>query len=241
MTKRSRDERVLSQKRHSLIMFLSMFYITVFLAAAILAHKLVYFGHYMTSVSTFVLPLSFVLSDIIAEVYGYAYARQLIWSSLFCEVAFALIMLVAVNIDSPSLIKTSDAYHEIFGSFIRISIGNVIAMLTATFINVYLLTKWKMALNGKLFWLRSLGSSSIGEFVFTFICVIISFYGVVDTAKIPQLILTSFIFKIIFNPIAVVPANIYANWLKRTEDNDHYDLKTNFNPFNLSISDQRDG
>lgn len=212
------------------IMPMSMFYLVFFLSSAILAHKLVYFGHYMTSVSTFVLPFTFVLSDVIAEVYGYSLSRQLIWSALVSEFLFAIIMLIAVNIHSPNVLSNSDAYKVVFSSFMRIFIGNVVAMVSSNFLNIYVITKSKILLRGGFFWLRSLGASIVGEFIFTFVCVIIAFAGVVKISEIPGLIVTSFLFKVIFNPLAVVPASYLVSCLKRKEGVDIYDTDTDFNP-----------
>jgi len=224
------------KSQYKFLGFLSMLYLVFFLSAAILAHKLVYFGHYMTSVSTFVLPFSFVLVDIIAEVYGYAVARKLIWSALVCEFVFATIMLLAVHLNSPGVLNNTDAYKEVFGTFMRIFIGNFIAMVGASFFNIYILVKWKFLLKGRYFWLRSLGSSGVGEFIFTFTCVLIAFVGVVPAASIPQLVVTSFLFKAIFNPIIVFPAAIFMNFLKKREGVDVYEYNINFSPFKLSSS-----
>jgi len=221
------------QTQYKFLNFLSLLYFVFFLTAAILAHKLVYFGHYMTSVSTFVLPFTFVLADVIAEVYGYAEARKLIWSALVCEFIFAVIMFIAVHIHSPSVLDNTDAYKEVFGTFMRIFIGNFIAMVSATFLNIYFLVKWKILMQGKYFWLRSLGSSIIGEFIFTFTCVLIAFIGVIPVSKIPQLIITSFLFKTIFNPLAVIPATILMIYLKKKEKIKAYEYSMNFNPFKL--------
>ncbi len=215
------------------ILFLSMFYLVFFLSSAILAHKLVYFGKYMTSVSTFVLPFTFALSDVIAEVYGYALSRQLIWSALLSEFLFAIIMLIAVSIHSPHVLSNSDAYKAIFSTFTRIFIGNVIAMLSSIFLNIYAITKSKILLKGRFFWLRSLGASFVGEFIFTLVCVIIAFAGVIPTSDMPQLILTSFLFKVIFNPLAVIPASYLVPYLKKKENMDFYDTETNFNPIKI--------
>lgn len=188
----------------------------------------------MTSISTFVLPFTFVLLDVIAEVYGYNVTRKLIWSALICEFIFAVIMLIAVHIHSPSIMDNADAYKEAFGKFMRIFIGNFVAMVCATFFNVYCLIKWKFLLNGRYFWLRSMGSSAIGEFIFTLTCVLIAFLGVIPLASIPQLIITSFLFKVIFNPLAVIPATISMGYLKKKEEIDTYEYGINFNPFQLA-------
>lgn len=224
---------------------LSMMYLVFFLSAAILAHKLVYFANYMTSVSTFILPFTFVLADVIAEVYGYRAARNIIWSALLCEFIFAMIMYIAVQIHSPSILDNTDAYKEVFGTFLRIFIGNFTAMILATFLNIYFLLKWKFLLKGKYFWLRSLFSSAIGEFTFTVTCVIIAFLGVIPTYSIPQLILTSFLFKCIFNPIAVMPATLLMTYIKARENIGTETDSIDFNPFkrnnlgDLKMNDHR--
>lgn len=221
-------------KHYKFTIILSMFYLIFFLSSAILAHKLVYIGKYMTSVSTFVLPFTFFLADVITEVYGYAFARKLIWSALASELLFSIIILIAVNIDSSALLRNGSAYHEVFGSFMRIFIGNAIAMISSVFINIYAVSKWKILLKGKYFWMRSLSASIIGEFIFTFTCVLIAFVGVIPLSKLPQLIFTSFLFKVFFNVTAIGPATILASYLKRTEKIDIYDLNVNFNPFKMN-------
>lgn len=223
------------------ILFLSMFYLVFFLSSAILAHKLVYFGKYMTSVSTFVLPFTFVLSDVIAEVYGYSLSRQLIWAALISEFLFAMIMLIAVSIHSPHVLSNSDAYKTVFSSFTRIFIGNVLAMVSSIFLNIYAITKSKILLKGRFFWLRSLGASIVGEFIFTFVCVIVAFAGVIPVADMPQLILTSFLFKVIFNPLAIIPASYLVPYLKKKENIDFYDYETNFNPIKMGTTKNNTG
>src|SRR4029079_1592251 len=99
------------------------------------------------------------------------------------------------------------------------------------FFNIYFLSKWKMLVKGKYFWLRSLGSSAIGESVYTLFVVSLLNFGMVSFKGFINILCISYAFKLAFDTIAVIPASFLANFLKKTEGVDVYDFAQNFIPF----------
>ena len=120
------------------------------------------------------------------------------------------------------MVQKNQAGHYIFGVF------------AGGFVNTYLLTKWKILARGKFFWLRSIGSSSTGQFVFTVVTLLFDMLHVLPLQKIIQLICLSFTLKIVITFFAAWPSTILVIFLQKTESIDVYDYNTDFNPFNLA-------
>ena len=210
---------------------LTMLYCTIALSSIVMTHKLLPIGHVLvTSVSTFIVPITYVLSDVIAAVYGYRIARKMIWTFLLCEFVFALICDSLLLLPTVSPIDTAIAYQIVVGPFMRIFLGSFIGVLLGSLINIYLITKWKILVKGRYFWLRSVGSSTIGELVFTVLSIEVIFFHQIPENTILQLMLTSYAFKVIFSIIVVFPATILVYFLKNKENIDLVGGSLNANP-----------
>jgi uncharacterized integral membrane protein (TIGR00697 family) len=208
------------------------------LAAAILVGKEVIIEKNIIAVASIpILPLTFFCSDVITEVYGYKLSRQIIWAGICCELIFAIICAELSKLPSPSYWQYSFAYNEVLGKLPRIFLAGFIGRVCGLFSNIYIISKWKILLKGKSFWLRSLGSSAVGEAVFTILSVLIIFTGTLSFPKIFSIIILAYFYKLIFSPLAIIPATICANFLKKSESVDVYDSSTNFNPFKIALTD----
>lgn len=214
-----------------------MLYMTIKLITVILIYKIVLIGPFSATASTFIMPFWFFLGDIIAEVYGYKISRHVIWMAMLCQFLFAFTCYALIQLQSPPMWLYQSAYEQILGKLPRVALASFLAIVLGAFINVYILTKWKILLKGKYFWLRSLGASTIGETVFTLIAYLTEFLGVVPFSKILQLMSISFAVKLIFGPLLVIPASIIAKIVKKVEGVDCYDFSTDFNPFKMGLSD----
>jgi uncharacterized integral membrane protein (TIGR00697 family) len=198
-------------------MFLGMLYITVKISTLILIYKLIHIGPYIASASTLIMPIWFMLGDIIAEVYGYTIAKNMIWMALVCQCLFAVICTGMIHVDN-TLVQAGfnhqEAYMDILGSLPRVTFASCVAILAGAFLNAFAVSRWKILLKGRYFWLRSLGASAVGEFVFTFIAYFAEFFGKVPTTGVIKLMLISYGMKLILNPILVIPASFVAFLLK---------------------------
>src|SRR3989339_631711 len=216
---------------------LSMFYTTVLLLSVLLDYKFIEVGPFFASAATFVISLTFFLNDVIAEVYGYQRARYIIWASLLCLILFSSLGFFLNKIPTPVEYQVyGESYHTVFSLLFRASIANSIAILLGSFVNIYIVSIWKILVKGKYFWLRCLGSSIVGEAIYTITVVCLINLGVVPFAKLIQILIVSYGFKLVFNFIAVIPSSILAEFLKKKENIDAYDYGLDYSPFKFDIN-----
>lgn len=206
-------------------------FVTLSILTIVLLYKIISFDRWIISAATFIVPFWYTLSDLIAEVYGYKVARKALWTLFLCNFIFIFVIYLTIHLPSPyDSSKQAYAYHLLFDPIPRVFVASFLAVLIGAFLNVYLLTKWKVLIKGRYFWLRSIGSSAIGEAIFTIITFGIEFTGQALLHDIMELMIVSYIVKIVFLPIAATPSAFMAKVLKRYEGVDVYDNNTNFNP-----------
>lgn len=222
--------------QYKCLTILTMLYMTVKLMTVVLIYKIILLGPLSATASTLIMPFWFFLGDIIAEVYGYKVSRHVIWMTLLCQFVFAFVCFGMTQLNSPPTWLYQEAYDQVFGKLPRVAVASFLAITFGAFLNAYILSKWKILLKGKYFWLRSLGASTIGEAIFTMIAYLTEFLGVVPLSTLIQLMTISFVVKILMGPILVIPASILARIIKKIEGVDAYDYSTNFNPFKMSLS-----
>lgn len=217
------------------IIILSMLFLTASLAADVVAYKFTGVSNiFILSGATIVFPITYTLGDIIAEVYGYAAARRLIWYGLFCELIFALLIEGVIRLPSSSTpFPYQNEYKDIFAPLLRFVISGIVADLVSNFINIYIISKWKIFMKGKKFWLRSIGSTAIAELVMNIIICFMAFTGIGTFLDVLKITLSAYALEMFYASIFVVPAALLAALLKNREKIDAFDFKTNYNPFRL--------
>lgn len=218
------------KQSYKLLTLMSMLYLTADLASCALSYKFVQIHAIFFSAETLIFPITYVFTDIISEVYGYKIARNLIWIVFLCDFLFALSTSLLVHIPSPTL-QLQQTYNFVFAHLLRGSTAEIAGVLCGTFINIYIISKLKIRLSGKHFWLRSIFSSTIGEAVLVLIAMPIMFYGTTSPRNLLILMLFSYLYKIFFAIISAYPATIAVEFLKIIEKTDAYDHGVNFNPF----------
>lgn len=213
---------------------IAMAYMTIKLITIVLIYKLCVIGPFVASASSLIIPLWFFLGDVIAEVYGYNAAQYLIWTAVILQLIFAFSCAGFIKAPSPDTFILQSAYDQVLGPFPKIAFASSLAILAGASLNAYAITKWKVLLRGKYFWLRSLGATFVGEAIFTVIAYVIEFAGVAPTLKIIHLIAISFAIKLLADPIAILPTALIASLLKKLEGLDIYKYEAKFRPFKLS-------
>lgn len=215
---------------------LSMLYLTFILSADVLFYKIIQLGSIVMTVGSFITPFWFVITDIVAEVYGYNLARKLVWSGLLCSFIFTFICASLIKLPSPLSWHYQIYYDHILGSLPRIYLGSVVGFFTGSFVNAYLIVKWKALTRGKYFAFRSIGSSGIGQLAFTIVTIFIDLIHVVPVSQILEIITVSFSIKIMITPILAFPSSLITLYIKKLEGIDVYDHNISYNPFKV-ISD----
>ena len=180
-------------------------------------------------------PISFIFGDILTEVYGYAASRRVIWAG-FMGLAFASLMAwVIVTLPPAPEWHDQTAYQSVFGSTGRIALASLVSFVVGEFVNSFVLAKMKILTQGRWLWSRTIGSTIFGEAVDSIMFFPLAFYGSGEfpDAMLPKIIVAQFTAKVLVE-VAFTPFmyKIVA-FLKRAENEDYYDTKTDFSPFTL--------
>ena len=186
---------------------------------------------------TLLFPLSYIFGDILTEVYGYKRSRRVIWTGFFCLAlsagVFALIRLLPGESTWQGYAGDA-AYAAILGGMSSggIVLGSLAGFWSGEFTNSFTLAKMKVWTNGRHLWARTIGSTLVGELVDSAVFVVVaSLFGVFPWSLFATLVLTNYLFKCAVEAAMTPVTYALVNRLKKSEGEDFYDRKTNFNPF----------
>lgn len=178
-------------------------------------------------------PISYIFGDILTEVYGYARARKVVWAG-FAALVFASFMAWAVVSFPPAPgWPHQAAYETIYGQVPRIVLASLIAFWAGELANSYVLAKMKVFMAGRRLWMRTIGSTIVGEGVDSMIFYTVAFYGVWTTDQLLLVMGSNYLIKVGWEALATPVTYRIVGWLKRAEHEDYYDRDTDFNPFVL--------
>jgi hypothetical protein len=211
-------------------------YLTFMLSTVSLANKIVLLGNVILPGGIFVFPFTFCICDIVGEIYGYAYPRLFIWVAVFAELMFSIVTIAVSHMKAPEYFTYSEAYQIVFDPTFRYVMSGLAGLLVGEFVNVYFLAKAKIAMRGKYFIFRSLLSTAIGQALLTIIVDLLNYTGKMPTVDLSIMMLSGFLWKMVFAVFLAFPAWLLVRHLKKVEGIDHYDINTNFNPFILSLN-----
>ena len=217
---------------------ITAFFVTVLLISNIASSKITTFGFFTLDAGTILFPLTYIIGDSLTEVYGFSRTRRVIWVGFMCNVLMIPIFLIVGTLPASPDWPYQDAYNSILGVTPRIIIASMIAYLIGEFSNAFILAKIKLITKGKYLWFRTIGSTLIGQFLDTIIFIIVAFTGIFPTPVLMSLIVSNYIFKVLVEIVFTPITYVLINQLKRIEHVDHYDDKTNFNPFTLESKNE---
>jgi uncharacterized integral membrane protein (TIGR00697 family) len=130
--------------------------------------------------------------------------------------------------------KGQAAYDEILGQAPRILVASFIAYLIGEFANAYVLARLKIATAGRWLWVRTIGSTVVGEGLDSLVFVTLAFTGTVATGSLVVIVINQWLIKVVYEGIATPLTYAAVGWLKSRERLDTFDLNTDFNPLKLS-------
>lgn len=220
-------------KAYKYLGLITILYIVFQLISDVTAGKIVQLGIFTVSATVLYFPITYIFSDILTEVYGYAKARNVVWQALLASVIAGLIYQLVVWLPPAVGFDANDAFTRVLGSVPRILLGGWIAVWVGGILNDYVMAKMKIWTKGKYLWIRTIGSTIIGEGANTFLFYTIALYSVLPNNLLISSILSGWFLKtlveIIFTPVTYY---IVAK-LKKSENEDYYDTDTDFNPLIL--------
>jgi uncharacterized integral membrane protein (TIGR00697 family) len=205
-------------------------FITCLIASNIMAVKLIAVFGLILPAAILIFPVSYIIGDILTEVYGYAQARRVIWLGFSCNLVVVLALWLGKVIPPASFWDGQSAYERIFGYTPRILAASFLAYLVGEFFNAFVMAKLKIATRGRWLWTRTIGSTLVGQGLDSLVFITLAFVGILPIGALVSAIVNQWVVKTVYEA-AVTPLTYKAvGFLKGREGLDVYDYDTRFNP-----------
>ena len=210
-------------------------FVAVLMISNIASTKFMVLGPFTFDGGTILFPVSYIFGDVLTEVYGYRYSRRVIWAGFGASVLMASVFAMVGALPSAAEWQHQEAYQAILGQTPRIVIASLIAYFAGSISNSWVMAKMKVLTRGKWLWMRTIGSTLVGQLADTLLFVVIAFLGTVSPQFLATVIVSNYIFKSGLEALVTPITYCVVNGLKRAEGEDYYDYDTNFTPFKLSV------
>lgn len=218
------------------LFFLVTIYISCFPLIQIGLHKPLVIGYLHLSAGSLIFPITFVISDIIAETYGFQIARQLILAHIPATIFYFAMLNFILHVSSTPNWTHQVDYNYIFQDSSLVGVLGNLGVVIGFMINVYAISKWKILIKGKYFWLRSIGASSIGELIQLIFGAIAALYiGLWQKNEWANIFISIYLTRLFLAALLSFPANLLVWFLKKIENVDINDNGINFNPFKIAV------
>ncbi len=211
----------------------AVLFVTCLLTANTIATKLISVGGLILTAGVVIFPLSYVLGDVLTEVWGYAASRRVIWLGFACNALMVLAIWLGGAIPAAPFWKGQGAYDEILGQAPRVLGASFVAYLAGEFANAFVLAKLKVLTRGRWLWTRTLGSTVVGQALDTALFVVLAFAGTVPGGVLAGLVAGQWAVKVAYEAAATPLTYAAVAYLKAAEGQDAYDYDTDFNPIRL--------
>ena len=187
-------------------------------------------------------PVAYIVGDVLTEVYGYPAARRGIWIAFGCNLV-AVIAIWLAGVLPPASLWTAgvyenpeqadQAYRAILGFTPRLLVASFLAYLVGEFLNSFVLAKMKVRTEGRYLWMRTIGSTIVGQGADSLIFITVAFYGILPTSALLTAVVSQWLVKSVYEALATPLTYWVVNALKRSEGIDAFDRDTNFRPIQL--------
>jgi uncharacterized integral membrane protein (TIGR00697 family) len=200
--------------------------------------RLIQLGPIITDGGTLIFPLTFLLSDIITEVYGYKLARRAIWCGFLFNALAVFYGLIISSLPSPAFAQYNDIFDKMLTINVRIITASTVSYIISEPLNSFILAKLKIKTAGKFMWLRFICSTFLAAGADSFIFGTLAFYGSMSTMNLLGLIFSMWGIKVFIEIVGLPLSLPLSKKLKTLEQIDIYDDATKFNVFSLDADYQ---
>ncbi len=190
-------------------------------------------GELIVTSAIVVFPLSYIVGDVLTEVYGYAIARRVIWAGFGANVVMVLAIWLGGLLPAASDWEHQAAYDTILGFTGRLLVASFIAYAIGSFTNAIILARLKVMTQGRMLWLRTVSSTVAGQALDTFFFTFIAFVGVLSMGDVWRIFFVEWLMKVLYEAIATPLTYGVVTFLKRQEGIDVFDETTNLNPLSV--------
>lgn len=210
-----------------------LLFTTCLIVANIVEQKLIQIGPIEATAGLLIFPISYIVNDIIAEVWGYRKARLIIWYGFLMNFLAVAVFRLSIIVPGSENFSHQDAFELVMGNTLRITVASFIAFLIGSFLNAYVMSKMKIMQKGRNFSLRAVVSTFVGEGADSLIFFTIAFAGVIPNNDLLLLMLTQTGMKTAYEIIILPFTNRVVKWVKKKEEEDVYDEEVSYNPFKI--------
>jgi uncharacterized integral membrane protein (TIGR00697 family) len=182
-------------------------------------------------------PISYIIGDVLTEVYGYARARRVIWVGFGALIFMAFMSWVVVSLPPADGWPGQAAYESVFGNSWRIVLASITAFWVGEFANSFVLARMKSLTGGRYLWTRTIGSTVVGQGLDSLIFYPLAFYGLAGwpIEQLWQVVVSQFVIKTLWEALLTPVTYAVVGTLKRREGVDVFDEHTDFTPFRARI------
>ncbi len=216
-------------------MVFGLLFTVCLIVSNIVTQKLIVIGGIQTTAGIFIFPISYIINDLIAEVWGYRKVRLIIWNGFLMN--FLAVIIFRLSIWAPGATDFSaehqNAFAMVLGNTERIVVASFIAFLFGSFLNAYVMSKMKIMQHGRGFSIRAVASTIVGEGADSLVFFTIAFYGIIPPQVVLTLILTQTALKTGYEVLALPITNFLVKWVKKHEQTDVYDKGISYNPIKV--------
>ena len=180
-------------------------------------------------------PISYIFNDVLTEVYGYAKARKVVWAGFGALIFASLMAYVVVALPPAADWEGQGAYQTVFGQTPRIVLASMAAFFVGELSNSYVLAKMKIRTKGRFLWLRTIGSTIVGEGVDSAVFYPVAFFGVWSNSLLVEVLISNYLIKVGWEALITPITYKIVSFLKRAEGEDYSDYGTDFTPFSIDV------
>jgi len=220
-------------KNSKYFFYIAVLFVAILMISNTVVVKLIQVGPLVFTGAFLIFPISYIFGDILTEVYGFKVTRKLIWAGFLTQILMALCYWIVQVMPPASVWSGQSAYETILGVVPRIVLASIIAYCVGEFANSYIMSKMKILMNGKYLWMRTIGSTIIGQLLDSSIFLLLAFAGTIPLNVISSMIIIMYVGKVVYEAVLTPVTYFVVRKLKQAEGMDVYDRGISYNLFRL--------
>jgi len=214
-------------------------FVTSLIVSNLIAVKIIAVGPLTLPAAVVLFPVAYICGDVLTEVYGYQGARRAIWIGFGCNLLAVLAVTLAGRMPASPIWTAGSyrtpgeaqaAYDAMFGFSPRLLAASLAAYLVGEFLNAFVLARLKVATAGRWLWLRTIGSTIVGQAADSAVFISLAFAGILPASALAAAVASQWAFKTAYEAAATPLTYVVVNRLKRLEGADPFDRDLRFRP-----------
>ncbi len=214
-------------------MLLGILFNVCLIAANLLETKVIQIFGLSLTAGVIVFPVSYIINDCIAEVWGFKKARFIIWSGFLMNFFVVSLGLIAVKLPPAPFWEGGEHFNFVFGMAPRIVVASLSAFLFGSFLNAYVMSRMKIAHHGRHFSLRAIVSTIAGETADSFIFFPIAFGGLIAWNELLTMMMIQIVLKTLYEVVMLPITRRVVKFVKQIDQNDVYDNDVSYSIWNV--------